>query len=73
MWEINLLKAPQNFGKLYPAVSKKYFDFLAKKRFNSTKESEDKNTADKVKKSKSALQKKFEEMRGNICPGESFC
>jgi len=63
MWEINLLKAPQNFGKLYPAVSKKYFDFLAKKRFNSTKESEDKNTADKVKKSKSALQKKFEEMR----------
>eukprot|EP00090_Calanus_glacialis_P025876 TRINITY_DN4060_c0_g1_i1.p1 TRINITY_DN4060_c0_g1~~TRINITY_DN4060_c0_g1_i1.p1 ORF type:complete len:473 (+),score=195.37 TRINITY_DN4060_c0_g1_i1:39-1457(+) len=63
MWEINLLKAPQNFGKLYPAVCKKYFDFLAKKRFNSTTESEDKNTADKVKKSKSALQKKFEEKK----------
>lgn len=63
MWEINLLKAPQNFGKLYPAVCKKYFDFLAKKRFNSTKESEDKNTAEKVKKSKSALQKKFEEKK----------
>ena len=65
MWEINLLKAPQNFGKLYPAVCKKYFDFLAKKRFNSTTESEDKNTAEKVKKSKSALQKKFEEKKGN--------
>jgi len=63
MWEINLLKAPQNFGKLYPAVCKKYFDFLAKKRFNSTKESEDKNTEEKVKKSKSALQKKFEEKK----------
>jgi len=63
MWEINLLKAPQNFGKLYPAICKKYFDFLAKKRFNSTKESEDKNTAEKVKKSKSALQKKFEEKK----------
>eukprot|EP00092_Neocalanus_flemingeri_P035840 GFUD01039020.1.p1 GENE.GFUD01039020.1~~GFUD01039020.1.p1 ORF type:complete len:503 (-),score=224.51 GFUD01039020.1:44-1552(-) len=63
MWEINLLKAPQNFGKLYPAVCKKYFDFLAKKRFNSTKESEDKNTAEKVKKSKSALQRKFEEKK----------
>merc|ERR1719154_67898 len=65
MWEINLLKAPQNFGKLYPAVCKKYFDFLAKKRFNSTKESEDKNTADKVRKSKSALQKKFEEKKAS--------
>jgi len=63
MWEINLLKAPQNFGKLYPAVCKKYFDFLAKKRFNSTKESEDKNTEEKVKKSKSALQKRFEEKK----------
>jgi len=63
MWEINLLKAPQNFGKLYPAVCKKYFDFLAKKRFNSTKESEDKNTEDKVRKSKSALQKRFEEKK----------
>jgi len=63
MWEINLLKAPQNFGKLYPTVCKKYFDFLAKKRFNSTKESEDKNTEEKVKKSKSALQKRFEEKK----------
>jgi len=63
MWEINLLKAPQNFGKLYPAVCKKYFDFLAKKRFNSTKESEDKNTEEKIKKSKSALQKRFEEKK----------
>merc|ERR1711892_395740 len=63
MWEINLLKAPQNFGKLYPAVCKKYFDVLAKKRFNSTKESEDKNTEEKVKKSKSALKKKFEEKK----------
>jgi len=63
MWEINLLKAPQNFGKLYPAVCKKYFDFLAKKRFNSTKESEDKNTEEKLKKSKSSLQKRFDEKK----------
>jgi len=63
MWEIDLLKAPQNFGKLYPEICKKYFDFLAKKRFNSTKESEVKDTADKVKKCKSSLQRKFEERK----------
>jgi len=58
---INLLKAPQNFGAMYPAECKQYFDFLAKKRFNTAdpeavKPGEGKTT-------KSSLERKFEEKK----------
>jgi len=61
---INLLKDPQNFAKMFPAECKKYFDFLAKKRFNAAdpealKPSEGQNN----KAPKSGLQKRFEEKK----------
>ena len=58
-WNINLLKAAQNFGDIYPDMCKKYFDLLAKKRFNS----DEKNEGDSRKKSKSVLEKKYEEKK----------
>ena len=66
MWEIDLLKAPKKFGELYPDVCKKYFDFLAKKRFNAPSDSKDENSDEivKIKKSKSSLQKLYDEKKG---------
>ena len=58
-WNINLLKAPQNFGEIYPEMCKEYFDVLAKKRFNSDEKSE----GDSRKKTKSVLEKKYEEKK----------
>ena len=57
------MKAAQNFGDIYPDMCKKYFDLLAKKRFNSDEKSE----GDSRKKSKSVLEKKYEE---NNKPGD---
>jgi len=65
MWEIDLLKAPKKFGEIYPDVCKKYFDFLAKKRFNAPSDSKDENSDEtvKIKKSKSFLQKLYDEKK----------
>jgi len=61
MNSINLLKAPQNFGAMYPAECKQYFDFLAKKRFNTADPEAVK--PGEVKTSKSSLERKFEEKK----------
>ena len=60
-WNINLLKKPQNFAETYPIECKTYFDLLAKKRFNS--DGEDKASG---KKTKNALEKKFEERKADV-------
>ena len=51
-WNINLMKAPQNFEEIYPEMCKEYFDVLAKKRFNS----EEKGQLGSRKKTKSVLE-----------------
>jgi len=61
MNSINLLKAPQNFGAMYPAECKQYFDFLAKKRFNTADPEAVK--PGEAKTSKSSLERKFEEKK----------
>merc|ERR1719249_17056 len=61
MNSINLLKAPQNFGAMYPTECKQYFDFLAKKRFNTADPEAVK--PGEVKTSKSSLERKFEEKK----------
>lgn len=58
-WNINLMKAPQNFEEIYPEMCKEYFDVLAKKRFNS----EEKGQLGSRKKTKSVLEKKYEEKK----------
>ena len=60
-WTINLVKTPGHFADIYPAECKAYFDLLAKKRFNSSKE--DKTTSGK--KTKTSLEKKFEERKSD--------
>ena len=52
-------KAPRNFGEIYPEMCKEYFDVLAKKRFNS----DEKSVGDSRRKSKSVLEKKYEEKK----------
>ena len=61
-WTINLVKSPQNFAEIYPEECKVYFDLLAKKRFNSDGEG-GKATG---KKTKNALEKKFEERKADV-------
>jgi len=65
MVDINLLKAPQNFAKIYPSECEKYFDFLAKKRFGANATDVATASEGKVKsgKKKSQLLKKLEEKR----------
>ena len=60
-WNINLVKTPQNFAEIYPEECKVYFDLLAKKRFNC--DGEEKSSG---KKSKNALEKKFEERKADV-------
>ena len=60
-WDINLAKSPQNFADIYPEECKQYFDMLAKKRFNTPAAE-----AATGKKGKNALEKKFEERKGEI-------
>jgi len=61
MNSIDLLKAPQNFGAMYPSECKQYFDFLAKKRFNAADPEAVK--PGEVKANKSSLERKFEEKK----------
>jgi len=61
MNSIDLLKAPQNFGAMYPTECKQYFDFLAKKRFNTADPEAVK--PGEAKTTKSSLEKKFEEKK----------
>jgi len=60
-WNIDLIKSPQNFSNIYPDECKTYFDLLAKKRFNSTDDEKSKH----LKKSKTVLEKKFEEKKAD--------
>ena len=55
------MKGPQNFGEIYPEMCKEYFDVLAKKRING----DEKNDGGTLlrKKSKSALERKYEEKK----------
>ena len=53
------MKAPQNFEEIYPEMCKEYFDVLAKKRFNT----DEKSGGEVRKKTKSALEKKYEEKK----------
>jgi len=62
MNDINLLKAPQNFEKIYPDICKNYFDLLAKKRFSHT-EISDETPKNSQKTPKSSLIRKFEEKK----------
>ena len=62
MNSIDLLKAPQNFGAMYPSECKQYFDFLAKKRFNTPDPEAVK--PGEAKTNKSSLERKFEEKKG---------
>lgn len=66
MNSINILKAPQNFGKMYPSECKKYFDFLAKKRFNAADPEALKPIETGKKINKSSLQRKFEDKKAEI-------
>merc|ERR1719154_736756 len=64
MVSINLLKAPQNFGQMFPEECKKYFDFLAKKRFATADPEAVKAEVKEAKaKSKTALERRFEERK----------
>jgi len=65
MFHISLEKSAQNFQEIVPDVCEEYFNFLAKKRFNSnvkTEQSDSKENTTKSKK-KSTIEKKFEEIK----------
>jgi len=64
MCQINLLKDPQNFLKLFPDECKTYFDFLSKKRFSSAALKEEISSKSRKSK-KSVVQIRFEEQKAD--------
>jgi len=64
MCQINLLKDPQNFLKLFPEECKTYFDFLSKKRFSSAALKEEISSKSRKSK-KSVVQIRFEEQKAD--------